>query len=275
MTHEGQFWIVYLQPEPESGERIAIALAIRDNGFVSFEYDNRFAKAHCAFPSFDSKLLQFYLESMQSELASHRGASLESVLSPYAPQIVFSSPRRIAVPLSSSTRMSLLQKFVLLQSKEKAEKVKRDDKTAKQIAAFVVAQMGSMPNNAECNATSDRLFGRKVTGTDAVAIAIPKRDGWMLIDGIDLNQLQPSAAIDRTDSVARTFWNYSREQDLASRIQSVGIVLNGNSHTKPSTHEAHEYALHRFKQDSDETIDGNSPSEIAGLRRLISGVNVR
>src|SRR5580700_2505389 len=113
MTHEGQFWIVYLQPEPESGERIAIALAIRDNGFVRFEYDNRFSKALCAFPSFDSKLLQFYLDSMERELASHRGETLESVLSPYAPQIIFSSPRRIAVPLSNSTRMSLLEKFVL------------------------------------------------------------------------------------------------------------------------------------------------------------------
>lgn len=118
MTHEGQFWIVYLQPEPESGERIAIALAIRDNGFVRFEYDTRFSKAHCAFPSFDSKLLHFYLESMERELGSHpAGETLESVLSSYAPQIVFSTPRRIAVPLSNSTRMSLMEKFVLLQSK--------------------------------------------------------------------------------------------------------------------------------------------------------------
>lgn len=271
MTHEGQFWIVYLQPEPESGERIAIALAIRENGFVTLEYDNRFSKAHCAFPSFDSKLLQFYVESMERELSSHRGDPLELVLSSYAPQITISNPRRIATPLSSSTRLNLLKKFVLLPHMEKPEKAKRDDKVAKQIVAFLTAHIGSMPDNAQRNASSDRLFGKRVTGTDPVAVAIPHGNSWVLIDGVDLNQSQPQAAIDRADNVARTFWNYSRA--LPSQIRSVGIVLNGKSHMKPSTHEAHEYALHRFKQDSNATIDGNSPSEVADLRRLVGKVN--
>jgi hypothetical protein len=267
MTHEGQFWILYLQPEPESGERIAIALAIRENGFVSLDYDNRFSKAQCTFPSFDSKLLQFYLQSMERDLASHRGDPVELILSSYAPQIAISSPRRIATPLNASTRLNLLKKFVLLPSREKVAAVKRDDNVAKQIVAFVTTHLGRIPDNAERYATSDRLFGKRITGTEAVAVAIPRGNGWVLIDGVDLNQSQPQAAINRADAVARTFWNYARE--MSSQIQSVGIVLNGNSRARTSTHEAHDYALHRFKQDSTAAIDGNSISEVADLRRMV------
>ena len=71
--------------------------------------------------------------------------------------------------------------------------------------------------------------------------------------------------------MARTYWNYGRAAAEAGvQIRRVGVVLNGHSHLSAPTHEAHDYALHRFRVDSDLALDNVSTEAGTRLRELLA-----
>jgi hypothetical protein len=163
----------------------------------------------------------------------------------------------------------LLARYVYLSKGKKARK-EQHDKVGEEIAIFVRSNAG--PDIQFRTGVSAReIVGHKVPGTKPVAIAIPNERGWTLIDGVDLNQSTAPAAINRADDVARTYWNYSRAAAEAGvEIRRVGVVLNGHSHLSPPTHEAHDYALHRFRVDADLALDNVSTEAGMQLRELLA-----
>jgi hypothetical protein len=106
-----QYWIVFLQPLPEAGERIAVALAFRDvQKRAWIRFDDRFSKALMLYPDLDQSTLQFYFESLQRD--SDSCDDVEATLNSYGPQIAVSSPRRIASPISQPVVDMLLARHV-------------------------------------------------------------------------------------------------------------------------------------------------------------------
>src|ERR1700734_1728119 len=97
----GRYWVLFYQPLPEAGERIAIALVFDDRrGPATVEYDTTFAKLLKVFPEVDPKVLIFYLESLRVELRT--SVDIESTINSYGSQIAVSAVRRISLPVSTS-----------------------------------------------------------------------------------------------------------------------------------------------------------------------------
>src|SRR5260370_30762531 len=93
-----QYWVVFLQQLPEAGERIAVALVFREARKPAWiRFDDRLSKVLMLYPDLDQGALKFYLESLQQDLNSSDDA--EAILNSFGPQIVVSSPRRIASPI--------------------------------------------------------------------------------------------------------------------------------------------------------------------------------
>jgi hypothetical protein len=263
----GRYWVLYLQPLPEAGERIALALVIDDPQGPTVLYDPKFAKVRKLYPELDADTLQFYMNSLDRELRSGQPADIETVMNSYGPQISASTPRRIALPASESAEM-LLSKYIFPGRSNKPRKA--DPHVSKEIEAFVRAEAGSnFVIKTDVRALD--IVGHSVPGTKNIALAIPAHAGrWTLIDGVDLNYLTPKAVVSRADEIGRTYWNYHRAAEQAGlKIRSVGIVLNGRSHLAPATHEAHDYALHRFTSDSDVAIDTESTESGERLRAAL------
>ena len=106
-----KYWVLFLQPLPEAGERIAIALVFHDEGGrPRVEFDRSLSKALELFPDLDKDGLLVYLDSLQRELLS--SCDVESTLNSYGPQISASSPRRIASPISEKVVEMLLARYV-------------------------------------------------------------------------------------------------------------------------------------------------------------------
>lgn len=106
-----QYWIVFLQPLPEAGERIAVALVFRDvQKRAWIRFDDRFSKALMLYPDQDQSALRFEFESLQQDLDSCD--DVEATLNSYGPQIAASSPRRIASPISPQVVEMLLRRYV-------------------------------------------------------------------------------------------------------------------------------------------------------------------
>jgi hypothetical protein len=54
-------------------------------------------------------------------------------------------------------------------------------------------------------------------------------------------------------------------------IRRIGLVLNGNSHRRAATLDAHDYSLHRLDADADRTFDGASAGTPELIRREVLG----
>ena len=197
--------------------------------------------------------------------------SVQAVLNSYGPQFVTSEPRRLALPVQPAT-IEILKARYLYPAKRLRTKREPEDKVSQEIAAFV---RNAVPSEAifSTNVGSKEILGRSLPGTKRVALAIPSASGWTLVDGIDLNQLTPSEANQRADEISRTFWHYKQataEGDI--QIRRVAVVLNGQSHLSPKTHQAHDYALHRFAAESDFAIDAAAADSESLLRRALANV---
>jgi hypothetical protein len=264
----GKYWVLFLQPLPESGERVAIALVFHDKAERPIvEYDPAFSKALKLYSDLDTDGLRYCLETLQTDLRSSN--QIEATLNSYGPQISASNARKIVSPVSEQVIAMLLARYVYLSKGKKARK-ERKDMVGEEIAIFVRNNAG--PDvRLRTGVSAREIVGHPVPGTKPVAIAIPSDRGWTLIDGVDLNQSTVTAAISRADDVARTYWNYSRAAAAAGvQIRRVGVVLNGHSHLSKPTHEAHDYALHRFQVDSDLALDNVSTEAGTRLRELLA-----
>ena len=267
----GKYWLLYYQPLPEAGERIVIALVFEDSkGGAAIEYDPTFAKAAKVFPNLDSSSFEFFLDGLRVALV--RASSVETVIGMYGPQVAASVARKIAVPVTRSAIEVLMTKFVYPAKKTRQPSKKKVDKVAQEIEAYVRGQIGSGAE-MKTNVTASDIVGRPIAGTKPIALAIHGKSEWILVDGIDLNQLSPAAAISRANDISRTYWNSSRDKGaLGEGIRSVGVVLNGHSHLVPATSEAHDYALHQFSKDADLALDAASTESGNELRMLLASL---
>jgi len=257
-----------LQPLPEAGERVAIALVFYDKtDRPVVEYDPDFSKALKLYSDLDTDGLRYCLETLKADLRS--SDQIEAILNSYGPQVSASNARKIASPVSEHVIEMLLARYVY-PSKGKRARKERKDMIGEEIAIFVRNNAGQ-DIQFRTDVGAKEILGHRVPGTKPVAIAIPSGHGWTLIDGVDLNQSTPPAAISRVNDVARTYWNYSRAAAQAGvQIRRVGVVLNGHSHLSRPTHEAHDYALHRFQVDSDLALDNVSTEAGSRLRELLA-----
>jgi hypothetical protein len=105
------YWVVFLQPTPEAGERVAVALAFRDErGRTWIEFDGSFSRALALYPDLDPDAARFYLDSLQRDLNS--SDDIERTVNSYGPQISASTVRRIASPIGRQVIEMLLAKSV-------------------------------------------------------------------------------------------------------------------------------------------------------------------
>lgn len=269
----GKYWVLFYQPLPEAGERIAIALAFEHGkGRATVEYDSTFAKVAKVFADVDPQALAFYLDSLRTDLDTP--GDVETVLNAYGPQIAASTARRITEPISRAAIEMLMERYVFPAKKGRRDR-RLEDKVAKEIEAFVLGKIGS-ELDVRREVSAREILGHPVAGTKRIALAIPTDSAWTLVDGVDLNQLTPQAAANRADEVSGTFRNYSRAAgDSGVHLRRVCVVLNGHSHLAPRTHEAHDYALHRFQVDADLAIDAGSSEADQQLRGLLEKINRR
>ena len=131
----GKYWVLFLQPLPESGERVAIAVVFHDKAERPVvEYDPAFAKALKLYSDVDTDGLRYCLETLQTDLRS--SDQIEATLNSYGPQISASNARRIVSPVSEQVIEMLLARYVYLSKGKRARKEQKD-KVGEEIETFV------------------------------------------------------------------------------------------------------------------------------------------
>jgi hypothetical protein len=270
--------LVYFQPDPEDGERVCVALLITARGDVEVLYDRGFPKLRCLAPHIDPKLVRFYLDDMKSHL--RRGSSeVELLMGQRTPHIVTSEARKLAWPLSDSSRAYLVQRFL---GKEKGEDANKVDRKAKadllntHLRQLVQPFVRNEPEVIQEWATPEWILGREVPHQkiNPVALAVRRDDGVVLIDGVDLTVFKPKSALSRVTEVKHTFWQYGRIKQMGlngrGSIRRIGVVLNGLEKPNEDYRDAHDFALSEFEQGADLAVDAASGSDLQELERSLT-----
>jgi hypothetical protein len=275
LNNTGTYRILYAQPTPETGERIAVAVVVQENHRTSLYFDRQFPRLKKVLGDLELDALEYYLEDLRRAL--FRSGDPESVLNTFAPQIVPSDARKVSLPLSETALRVLLQKLLqpsprLTSAPEEA--VTPVDPVSKAIEAYVRVRAG-VTADIQANITPAAVFGRDVPGLHSVAVGVKRGSSWVLVDGVDLNGLTPKRAIKRADEVARNFWQFSREAARLpqTNIKRIGLVLNGNSHRRQATLDAHDYSLHRLSADADWAVDGSSVEAPDVIKREVLAID--
>src|ERR1017187_9943469 len=95
----GKYWVLFLQPLPEAGERVAIALVFYDKtDRPVVEYDPDFSKALKLYSDLDTDGLRYCLETLKTDLRSTD--QIEATLNSYGPQVSASNARKKPSPVS-------------------------------------------------------------------------------------------------------------------------------------------------------------------------------
>jgi hypothetical protein len=264
--------LVYFQPDPEDGERVSVALLFQADREVDLLYNADFPKLRCLAPATDPNLVQMYLDDLADRLR-HDQSNVDAVIRRHTPQIMTSEPRKVAWPLTDTARLYLIKRFL---NKEKVAtthtRLEKQDQVRAHLKQLIRHTVKRPSIDLQEDAQSEWVLGRHIPEIEQVALAMRKRKGVILIDGVDLTILKPKSALSRINRVTHTFWQYGRlrEREFEPReIRRIGVVLNG--HVKPTAQyqDAHDFALHQFNKEADLVVDTTSLRNLGEFERAL------
>lgn len=270
--------ILYFQPDPEDGDRIAVAILVYHERDIEILYDRKFPKLRHLAPGIEPELVSFYLEDLRRTLTKV-DSEIDERLRQHAPQLVASEERKLAWPLSEKAKLYLIERFLQPRRKLAAggrvvDILEQRLVTSKERIAGLIEQFkGPKVLAIQRNATSEWIVGRRIPQVKPVALALRKRDETVLVDGVDLNVLSPGGALSKVNRVVHTFWQYARlrQQRLdGSKLVRIGVVLNGVPMKGSAATDAHDFALNQFAKEAELAVDASSTSDRERLREALT-----
>ncbi|HEV7395841.1 MAG TPA: hypothetical protein VGN86_04960 [Pyrinomonadaceae bacterium] len=273
-SHIALYRLIYFQPNPEDGERVSVALLFQANGDVELLYDPHFPKLKCLAPYVDLDLIRIYLDDMAVSL-KRRPSNVDSIVGGQTAQLVASEVRKVSWPLSNEERIYLMKRFLskeghLWQSNDLAKSQKSDQIKEHLKLLLEGAKIGR--ERLRENASPEWILGRKVPRIKPVALALRRKSGVLLIDGVDLSVLSTKATLTRVSKVAYTFFQYGRLRQMSfdrPELKRIGVVLNGVSDPGSEYRDAHDFALHEFTQEADLAVDTTSASDLERFQAVL------
>lgn len=264
-----RYGLLHFSPYPERGERVCVGIWFDDGGRVSIEYDQRFHRLHCIAPEFNVKFVRILLDDLDRSLRDVGSSGAEIVMRQYEPQLISTEARRIVAPLTHELREKLRNKFLVSRREVAAMELLStgaqriaDDETSQRVREYVRSLVPQGHVQITERATPYRLFGiRSQIKTPSVALAIETPRKVVVIDGVDLNVPKARRALARVDQIVYAFWQFARMRGEVGlfrddrTLRRVGIILNGTPTHDGVAREVHDYAIDRFKDESEVTVD--------------------
>lgn len=259
-----QYSLLYLQPNPERGERVCVGLVIGNE----LMFDPQMRRARCIAEKNSEKVFQFYLMDMRDRLRHKQQPS--DVLRAYAPLFDVSEPRLIAKPVTDQMKHELLTHYLGKVQSRKNNALRVRQGTIKQIDDFALTLHLRPFELAIRKAKASDVFGFQVKAP-RVALALKSNKSAVVVDGVDLNVFGDNEAYGQTDKINRKFWQYGRiAENLHRPLGRVALIFNGNPNKSASMQEAHDYALQQLRHVSDLAIDTSLPEAKAELEHFVA-----
>lgn len=271
-TRPSRFYrLVYFSPRPEDGEKVCLAVLIKDSKRIYLEYDPRFDKARCLAPDYSVESLKFTLEAIKDKAE----AGLESPeVAGFSPQFKLSEPRNILQPVDERVREVLRHRFLLrVRTPRRSDEKERG--MGPRIDQFLFDRIKVLPSQMKRRASFSELFGPGLERSlpkdlvpKTVSRAIAFEDRVVLLEGVNLHTHSTELLVDRVARIVHAFWQYREAWEYSSDLRSTrltrtAILFNGDGKTVIDEFKwRRDYAWHEFEKDADITLEpGTSSSE--------------
>lgn len=269
-----EYRLVMLQPDPESGERLCVGVLVAGD----LLYDESLSRLRCFSTDLKLDLVRFYLSDFRERVARLAGEPMERVAREYAPLIVLSQPRLVVSPVKESTKHMLAARFIgfrvnsaIRGAEGRATVAAVRESFTNRLRHLAGGIVPSADGHLIENARPRDVFGEKRPGVGTVAMAIKRHDKTILMDGVDLNVMRPKEAISATGKVVHTFWQYRlAAARYGDNLQRIAVVFNGVQPREYALRDAHDFAIHQFRQEADDTIEASSQEEVVRLAGLLA-----
>jgi hypothetical protein len=276
MKGTAKYRLLFFQPNPEDGERVCVGVLLEEEygRRYSVLYNEKFPKVHCIAPNAEPDLIRFYLDDLDDALSNRSGDDPILILKRYGPQLVASDERLVSLPITETTKLRLLERFVgpsgvsMAKLEPAVAQMPRKDKFAEHISLFV----GKYIPHGDIlrDAGPKEMFGRAMSDFGTIALAVRRPRRTIMIDGVDLQLMSRAQVVGRANKVAYKFWQYGRLRSgeynlLQMPFSRIGVVLDGSTHRTNAYYEAHDFALHQFQKEADiavDTLSGQGTKEL-------------
>jgi hypothetical protein len=273
----GQYRLLHFQPDPEDGDRVCVGVLLNEGGKFAVLSDPKFKKLRCVAPDFEPGLVSFYLRDLEDSLNRSR-EPVEVTLRRCAPQVVVSQARSVSMPLTPDKRLRLIERFVLPAKelpKELVAAFREETSTSERLRIFLSEIAPWSASQIIRNAGPLDLFNLALPNIKPVAFAFRRPSKVIVVDGVDLSVMTPTRAVTKANRIAHNFWQYGRirEESLFTgrlTVDRVGVVMNGTSPKTEAYLDAHDYALHQFKNEADVAVDASSGEGKEQLRAVLA-----
>jgi hypothetical protein len=257
--------LLLFQPDPETGERLCVGVAFEDD--LLFEIES--SRLHCFAKHFPHQILGVYLKEIRDRLTHSGGADLERLMRDYAPTFVFSPPRKLLRIPDQATKLMLLERFV-----HKGD-VRIPTLNVRRSLSAKLRDFASNAVRSEHQIIEDAgpldIFGERRRGLGRVALAVKIEQHVLLMDGVDLNLLNPQVAIQSSTRVVHTFWQYGRaKRPYGESLRRLAVIFNGRPTETASYRDAHDFIVEQFKKEADETVEASADNSVSILGRLLN-----
>jgi hypothetical protein len=261
-----KYRLLFFQPNPEDGERVCVGVLLEEEYGRSYSvlYDDKFPKVHCIAPGAEPELIKCYLDDLDDALRSRSGDDPILILRRYGPQLIASEERLVSLPITETTKLRLLERFVgpCGVSDAKLDYAEAETRPKDGFAEHIRLFVGKyIPDNEILrDAGPKQIFGYAMADFGTIAIAVKRPRKTIMIDGVDLQLMNRKQVVSRANTVAYKFWQYGRLRSndntlLQQPFSRIGVVLDGSTHRARAYYEAHDFALHQFQKEADIAVD--------------------
>ena len=282
-TKAARYRLLFVQPDPEGGERVCVGLLFEEPGRrPEIVYDRTLAKLHCLAPAADPSLVRFFLEDLKHTLRSSKNP--EYVLHTAEPQVTTSEYRSVVSPLTDAKKTTLLERFALREGPKAEATVKRLRRHPHTgIQHFVERVAAPLQLRIRQKVRVHEVLGKPVPNVDPVAFGITTESNVVLIDGLDLRALTPKRSVGEVNRVVHAFWQWGRLHEVQplfrmQDLQRIGIILNGEIPKGKNVRrylDAHDYAMDQFRKEADLTVESSSDSDKRTFEEVLRRVSLQ
>lgn len=271
------FSVVSVMPNPETGERVNVAMLFQRGRHLWLEYDADLPRLGCLVERDEIAIYESVLESAKSRLPAELDqVTIEHL---FGPHFKVSEPRPLFRDVTRDVIRMLKDKYLRTPGTQHKRSERMQQRVAKRIDDIL---RDTLPINAviEKRPTADKLYSRAKEIFDSEvptldrAIRFGSRD--LLIGGVIIDRSGTLAhARNRIARCGQAFWQYQNAKETLARVlgrevATVGVIFDGFGQKTAAVQSAKDYVRHVWEQDADLVVDVSGPE---GEERLVNEVN--
>lgn len=273
-----QLSVLRFSPDPEQTEYINVALLF-ENGKTNLIYEPNFSRLTQLIPTFDIKLLAYYLQDIQARISLGSFPHAMRLITQESSQFICTAPQSLLPPVSKEIIQTLKRKYLerpkLGPSSQKRFRV--ENSLTKYLTQNLdIAQEWIISGASPKNFMSSDVAAKLGSNGIHIAKAVKTQHHILLVDGIDCKANKIESIENRGQKIASSYYRLGRiRKDIQSagqELKRISVLLN-----KPlaNGNDRLEFVIKMLTNESDELInpkEGLSRSFMDWLSKLRSEI---